>query len=47
VLQRQRGDPEVVIGDWTTSALELNKQVGVVFRRFPAREQNPNGLFGE
>jgi len=36
VLQRERGDPKVVVGNWCPSALELNEQPGVVFRRLAA-----------
>jgi hypothetical protein len=47
VLQREGGDPEIIVGDRRAGALELNKQTGVVLSRLPIREQNPNRSLGE
>jgi hypothetical protein len=47
VLQRQCGDPEIVVGNRGAGALELNEQPGVALSRFPIREQNPNRGLGE
>lgn len=47
MLQHECGDPEVVVGNGRARALQLNEQPGVMLRRLPAREQDPNGVLGE
>jgi hypothetical protein len=47
MFKRERGDPQVVIGNRSACALKLDKQPGVVLRRFTARQQNSDGRFGE
>jgi hypothetical protein len=41
VLQRDRGDPEIVVGNRSAGPLELNKQPGVVLRSLTAGQHNP------
>jgi len=43
VLQGERGDPEIVIGNWSARTLELYKQPGIVLSGLAPRQQNPNG----
>lgn len=47
MFQSQRGDPEIVIGNRSARALELDKQTRVVLRCLAPREQDIHGLLGE
>lgn len=44
VLQRECGDPEIIVGNRGAGALKLNEQTVIVLSRLPIREQNPNRL---
>jgi hypothetical protein len=47
MFQRERRDPQIVVRNRCTGVLELHKQSRIVVRRFPAREQDSNGILRE
>jgi len=47
VLEHQGGDPQIVVGNWSPGAFELNEQSGIVFCRFVAGHQNAYGSFSQ
>jgi hypothetical protein len=47
MFERECRDPQVVIGNGSAGALELNEYTRIVLCRFPARKQNINGLLSE
>jgi hypothetical protein len=47
VLQSERGDPKIVVRNWSSGSLELNEKARIVFRRFLAEKQYAYGGLGE
>lgn len=47
MFQRERGDPQVIGGNWRARALELDEYTRVMVRRFPAWKQYSNSRLGE
>ena len=47
VLQDQRRNPKIVVGNRRAGTFELDKQARIVLRRFPRRKQNSDRGLGQ